>query len=366
MSRLQKQPILYQNELKVPEKYLRFATPEVVAVYRADRLKCKKLVEIGAGIGGQTIAFSKICKEVLAIESNKDSSKVLIQNLKKLNIKNVEVLVADALLKTTVEKIKKFQPDIIFCDTERPEKAERTLENIKPPIKKILEIFSEITSKIAIEIPPFTNTEKLEIKKTSTSCRDAGVVKNPQEVPNYEKEFISVNQQLNRLTLYFNELKQDDVSAVALPSGEKIRGTNFASTNYSHLGREGGINERNYKFLYLIDPTIILANLVNEISNKFNSQILELNKPILLSDKIIKSDFLTGYKILATCKNEQKEILQNLKKINAKKVELRYNINPKDYWKIRNFYENQLEGNKEISLFIDEKNNEAILCEKMN
>jgi 16S rRNA G966 N2-methylase RsmD len=366
MSRSQKQPILYQDKLQVPEKYLRFATPEVVALYRADKLKCNKLVEIGAGIGGQTFAFAKVCKKVLAIELDRSKANILIDNLKKLRIQNVEVLVGDALSKKAVEKIKDFQPEIIFCDTEREEKGERTIESIKPSIKKLLEIFSEVTSKIAIEIPPFTDTEQLN--------------------ENFEREFISVNQQLNRLTLYFNELKQSDVSVIALPSGEKIETSDFAKYKLNsasggesfHDGRVSekrvgarvgaGLTERNREesYLYIIDPAIIVADLISELANKLNAKVLELNKPVLVSDKKINSNFLTGYKVLTTCKNEQKEILQNLKEMNAGKIVLRYNIEPKDYWKVRNFYENQLIGRKEISLFVDEKNNEAILTEKIN
>lgn len=429
MTRSPKQPILYNDKLKVHEKYLRFATPEVVADYRAERLcsnenfsedkNCSpaggrefsrvpkknliatsggsscggdervksrvgtgmneenhkiRLVEIGSGIGGQTFALAKVCKKVLAIELDKDKANILIQNLKKLKIENVEVLVGDVLSKKIIEKIKHFQPEIIFCDTEREEKGERTIESIKPPIKKLLETFSEITSKIAIEIPPFTDIKLLN--------------------ENYEKEFISLNNQLNRLTIYFNELKQSDVSVIALPSKEKIvRQKDFAKykLNFAMGGREfsrmpekkliatsegsscGGIDERNLekKYLYTIDPAIIVADLVPELANKFGAQVLELNKPVLLSNKKIDSVFLIGYKIIATCKNEQKEILQNLKNIDAEqagsrvgKVVLRYNIEPKDYWKVRNFYENQLTGNKEISLFID--GDKAILCEKIN
>jgi len=349
MSRSPKQPILYQNELKIPEKYLRFATPAIIASYRAEKLKCEKLVEIGAGIGGQTFAFAKTCKKILAFESNKENAGILIKNLKKLQIKNVEVVIADALSRISVEKIKKFQPDIIFCDSERPEKAERTIENIKPSLKDILGIFSNITKKIAIEIPPFTNDiEKIKIGY------------------DFEEEFISINHQLNRLTLYFNDLKKSEVSAISLPSKEKIEKKDFASTKKFPTGREGGINERNIKdkYFYVIDPTIIIANLLAELSRKFDSPVIFLDKPVLLSNKKIESNFLTGYKIEKICKNNKKEILQELKKIGAGKIILRYNVNPEDYWKVRNFYENQLQGNKEISLFIDDKNNEAILCEK--
>lgn len=340
MTRSSKQPILYQDKLGLSEKFLRFATPEQVAVYRAEKLKCEKLIEIGAGIGGQTFAFSKKCKNVLAFESNKESARILIQNLKKLGIKNVEVLMENALSRTAVEKIKKFQPDIIFCDSERPEQGERTLEKINPPIKKVLEIFSPITSKIAIEIPPFTKeTERLG--------------------GNFEKEFISLNQQLNRLTLYFNELKNSEVSAISLPSGEKIlnKSQEIIIKKVSSL--------KKFSYLNVIDPTIQIANLISELAGKFSAEIYELNKPVLVSKEILNSNFLTPYSIISTCSNEKKEILKNLKKINAGKIVLRYNVNPKDYWKIRNFYENQLNGTKEISLFINESKNEAILCEKI-
>lgn len=338
MTRLKKQSIICEDKLKIPEKKLRFATPEIVAIYRAERLKCEKLVEIGAGIGGQTFAFAKYCKKVLAVESNKENAEILIRNLKNLSIKNVEVLIADALSKNAVEKIKDFQPDIIFCDTERPEKGERTLEKIKPPIKKILETFSKVTSKIAIEIPPFTK----DLEKIDYEC---------------EKEFISLNNELNRLTIYFNELKNSEISAISLPSKEKI------INKKSQLKKADFINT---KYFYLINPAVKIAGLIPELCEKFDAEFFDLGKPVLLSDKILNSDFLKGYEIISICKNDKKEILKNLREINAGKVVLQYKIEPKDYWKERNFYENQINGDKEISLFIDEKNNKAVLTKKLN
>jgi len=339
MPRLEKQPILYQNKLDIPEKYLRFATPEEVAVYRAEKIKCGNITEIGAGIGGQTLAFSKTCKQVLAIESDKKKAGILIQNLKKLNINNVKVLVADALSKKAIEEIKEFQPDIIFCDTERPESGERKISSIKPPIKEILKVFSEI-KKIAVEIPPFTDTNELKEKP--------------------EKEFLSLNSQLNRLTLYFNELKNADVSVVSLPSREKLE----SKIPRPKIKKISSIKE--FEYLSAVNPAVVIANLVSELAEKFNASVLELNKPVLLSNKPARTDFLTGYKIKTICKNEQKEIKEKLGGLGAGKVILRYNIDPKDYWKIRNFYEKELKGNTEITLFINEEKSEAILCERIN
>jgi len=65
MARAPKQEILYQEKL-IAGKYLRFATPADVAKYRAERLYCNIIAEIGAGIGGQTIAFAEKCRKVIA------------------------------------------------------------------------------------------------------------------------------------------------------------------------------------------------------------------------------------------------------------------------------------------------------------
>jgi hypothetical protein len=341
MPRSKKQNIINQTNLQSPKEFLRFATPEQIANYRAERLKCNIIVELGAGIGGQTLAFSRKCKKVIAVEIDKKRVSILLQNLKKLRIKNVEIINGDALNKSVVQKISKESPDIIFFDTERPEQAERTLDKISPPIEKILETYSEISSKIAIEIPPFTKDIE-QLKKNY----------------NFEEEFISLDNQLNRLTLYFNELKSSEKSAVALPSKEKI----YPDKNSKP---QEIFSAKNFRYLYVIDPTIILADLEDEIAEKFNLKILNLDKPIFLSNEIAKSGFLIHYKILELSENKSDKIKKSLKKISAGKVVLRYKLNPEDYWKTRNSYEKELKGRREIHLFINEKNNEAILCEKV-
>jgi hypothetical protein len=341
MGRATKQPILHQDKLAVPEKYLRFSTPATVAIYRAEKLKCNSLVEVGAGVGGQTLAFAKTCKNVLAIEIDKTKANILIQNLKKLKISNVKVILGDALSERILKEIKAFQPEIIFVDTDRPEQAERTISNIKPPVAKLMETFTKITPKIALEIPPLTK----DTDETKANY-------------SFEKEFISLTKQLNRLTLYFNSLKQNKTSAIALPSKEKIVFSGETIKNSDPI--------ENYKYLYVIDPTIITADLLGELSGKFNSHILQLDKPIMLSNKELSSNFLTSYKILAICKNEQKKILESLKKLEAKSVVLRCKIQPEDYWKTRNFYENNLKGSKTINLFSSEKTNDAILAEEIH
>jgi 16S rRNA G966 N2-methylase RsmD len=341
MPRAPKKDIMYQEKLKVPKEFIRFATPREVSMYRAERLGAKTIVEIGAGIGGQTIAFAKNSKNVIAIELDKSRAAILSDNLRKLKIRNVEVINGDALNKSILNKVKKAEPSVVFVDTERPEQSDRTLNFITPPIAKILEAYLPLTKKIAIEIPPFTQGLE-ELRKDL----------------DFEEEFISLDNQLNRLTLYFNELKKNEVSAIALPSKEQL--TN--SKEYVESKKEKSV--KNYKYLYIIDPTIVVARLIDELSVKSDAPILHLNKPVLLSNKEIESHFLTRFRIVNTCSNDPDQIFKTMKSMGVGKVTLRYNLEPNEYWKVRNSYEKRLTGKKEINLFINGQKREAILCEK--
>ncbi len=332
--RAPKQDILWHKKLQISNEYLRFATPKEVSNYRAERLKCDVLVEIGAGIGGQTFGFAKFCKKVIAVEIDQKKLRILRDNIKKLGIKNVDVIEGDALSEGVIKRVKELNPEIIFCDSSRKAEGERSINDLSPNIWLLLREYSKISSKIAIEIPPFTSDSK--------SLKE-----------NFEQEFISLNGKLNRLTLYFNELKKSDKSVVALPNKERIENKKIkeAETESSALG---------YQYLYIIDPAIILSELINELASQFRLKLIKINKKeYFLSNKKINSVFLQRFEILKVCKNNFLKILKNLREVNAGKVVLRLNINPESYWEERKRYEEQLNGRKEIHLFAE---NEAILC----
>lgn len=338
MARAEKGEIMHQNELDIPKEYLRFATPAEVAKYRAERLKCKTIVEIGAGIGGQTMAFADTCDKVIAVEKDEKMLQILNDSLHKLGITNVELVHGDILAPEVIEKVKKSKPNRIFCDTERAEAGKRTINDLKPDIFELIKVYSLITREIAVEIPPFTS--------------DVNKLKGVAEL-----EFISLNGELNRLTVYFNELKQSNRSVVSLPS--KLRLEDTGAENVEVVKKI-----EDYKFLYTIDPAIVLAGLVNELSKKLGLKAIELEgKLYLVSEKQESSSFLKAYQILSICKDDYVYVLEELKKLNAGKVVLRYSIDPAGYWNIRKRYEERLEGKEKIHLFKDYK--KTILCKSL-
>lgn len=360
MSRSFKEKIIYEEKLNIPYNYLKFATPREVSLYRSERLAnfLKKdvnnsftLLEIGAGIGGQTLAFSKFFKKVISIEIDKSKTNILKNNLKKLKINNVEIINGDALNKSIINKLSSYKIDIIFVDTERPENSERTLGNIHPPITALLKNYFKISKNITIEIPPFT--KNLDLLKKEYS---------------FEEEFISLNKTLNRLTLYFNGLKKYEKSCVSLPSKELV----FLEDNEKKTIKEIS-SLKNFNFLYVIDESLILSDLYWKFAKRFDLFLLNLDKKVFVSKKLIKSAFLTSFKIKSFVKGDENSLVIQLKKINAKKIVLRYNIDPKEYWDKRKELENKInlknnmnnQNNKEFHLFFNPKEKYYLICEKI-
>ena len=164
---------------------MRFATPDVVAEYRASRLKCNVIADFGCGIGGQSMAFAKFCKKVYAIDNDERKIEYAKRNADVRELKNIEFINSDFLDEKLKNKIK--DADIIFCDPSRAaEEKERNMGSVAPIIDNILKSYPGMD--FAIEIPPQIEPEKIDYK-----C---------------EKEYISLDFALNRLTLYFKKLKK--------------------------------------------------------------------------------------------------------------------------------------------------------------
>ena len=316
MSRI-KTPKIVEKDFFYDYEDFRFGTPKEVAEYRAKRLSCSRLIEIGAGVGFQTVAFAKTCKEVVAIEIDERRVKLLQANIVKKGLKNVKVIRGDALDEKVIADAGKA--DFVFVDTERPEaEKERTIEAIVPSVKGILDKYTAISKGMCIEVPPHLNV--------TLTC---------------EKEYVSLAGKLNRLNLYFGKLKECERSVVSLPDGDRMEGNGkkMPETSESLAGA---------KYLYEINPAVALAGLTGELSRGMKS-VISGKKEYLISKQEVKNVFLTGYRIAAVCNDD--EASSKLKEIGCGKALIRYAVDPKDYWKERNIREKGLTGNNACHLF---------------
>lgn len=358
MSRVKKEKhLIGEDVLDIPPDEKRFATPEVVARHRAERLACDIIVDLCSGFGFQSFAFAKTCKQVIAVEKNPDSVAAARKYAEKLGLKNILFVCGDALSPDVLRKIQKA--DVVFCDPQRaPAEKERALATIQPNIQELLTLYGKITANIALELPPHI----------SNTAFDA------------EYEYLSVDGALNRLTLYFGSLKQAEKSIVLLPENKKIIGffqkraipvfTSFAELPSS----------QRYSFLLEPNPALVLSGLFFEafcgngdtekIENSFVHkdliQFVQEKKMYFFSTHYISSPFFVCYNILERipCSGsfeEKQKVKIFLQAHDALHVILKYSLDPQAYWRERTFFENGLSGSKTLYLFAFDQ---ALICEK--
>ncbi|KAA0001259.1 MAG: SAM-dependent methyltransferase [Thermoplasmata archaeon] len=252
------------EKLFFDEEGLRYATPPEIADYRAKRLNGNVIADICCGVGLQLIYFSKYSKKAIGVEMDRTRAKLAKLNLLAMNIENVEIIEGDAL-----KIFSKIDADCIFCDPSRqPEEKERKFETLTPNPLKVYEIYRKKTDKIAFELPPQIRKEKIKIEG--------------------EKEYTSLNFDLNRLALYTGSLATCDTSAISLPIGERI-------TNEDEK-IEIKKSEKLHDFLYEVDRTIIKAGLLENFAGKigFEGNLLQVEerRTLLTSPLLYDSAFL--------------------------------------------------------------------------
>ena len=266
------------------------------------------------------------------IEIDQEKIKLAQKNAQILGWKNIEFIPGDALSEKVISQLKGVE--IVFCDPERsPQERQRNVASIKPNIPELLKKYRALTENIAIEFPP-------QIQEIPFDC---------------EKEYLSLDGALNRLTLYFGDLKKCERSAVVLPGKERL-----CSDNTTTLRKTEMLGE----YLYEADPAVVKAGLLAELAEKTATELYEKGKNVFFtSDKKVKSLFFkNSFKVVDMCAQEEHEIIAALQKHDAGKVILRFPVDPKEYWKIRKKIESKLRGDKTYALLY--VGTEAVIVEK--
>lgn len=316
----------------------RYATYEDVAKYKAKRLKCNVLADLGCGVGIQLIFFAKECEFVYGVEINERRYKYCIKNLRKLGIKNFEIIHGDALSKEVYERIKNV--DIIFSDPSREIKEEIDLKYLSPNPLKIYEMYKNKTDNFAFDLP-------VQIKK--------------EKIPfDCELEYQAYYKEPFRATAYLGELKKCEKSVVLLPYNIRLEYN-------ENIDRNIKFTDKVCKYLYLLNRTINLADLVPEaieyLRKNGDVKIIYRDKRrcLLTSDDYFETNISECYEVLSKCK--EGEIRDSLEKVNAKKVYLRFEIDPKKYYEVKRSLERGLKGKEKIYVF--KIRDEYILTKKL-
>ncbi|MDW7776771.1 MAG: methyltransferase domain-containing protein [Methanosarcinales archaeon] len=309
---------------------VRFATPEIVASYRAGRLTCGVLADISCGIGGQTVCFADECGRVYGVDIDGERLECARRNAGVYGVDNITFIEGDALSPQVVEQV--ADADIIFSDPARPATEEmRQTDNLRPGIPKVLEAYRDVTDSFAFEAPPQMPPERIDF-----DC---------------EREYLSLDGQLNRLTLYFGPLKGCERSAVVLQGDMyyRLKSGEAAPT---------GIPEVNELLTYAFepDPAVVKAGLPGELAAELNIDMslvkIDARRSLLTSESNIDSPFFKNrYRVIDRVAFDCNSINHSLRKNGVGKAVIRFHVEPDNYWDVRNRIEAGLTGKSTVHLF---------------
>ncbi|MBR9701151.1 hypothetical protein GOV11_04770 [Candidatus Woesearchaeota archaeon] len=299
-----------------------FGTPWEVADYRAERMciDVDTVIEVGAGTGFQTQAFSERARKIIAVDIDGE-------RLKRAQFdRSVTIIQGDVLEIEVFNKIKKNIEGrvVVFLNPQRPTASKaRTLSEISPNPERFVEAFKEITADIAIEVPPFLD-----------------------DVPwDCEREFMSIGGELNRQTIYMGNLKKCDLSVVRLPEWKRVEHTGvppqLASTQLENPQ-------------YILDPdkALIRAGIVAKALPAKYQEIPLGNRRVFATEELGGSIFKT-YKILATGTKE--EMLAKIPELDAVMVVLQSAISEREQKSLLREFNNACTGIKRFHVFMGDK-----------
>jgi len=121
-------------------------TTVVLMTEALDVEKNHKILEIGTGSGWQAAILSKLAKKIITIERNDKLAEFAKKNLRKLNIKNVKVIIGDGTL--GYEKESPYDRIIITAAT--PKIPEILFKQLKEDGKIVAPVGSKSSQRIAI------------------------------------------------------------------------------------------------------------------------------------------------------------------------------------------------------------------------
>ncbi len=321
---------------------LRFATPEVVGRYRAGRLKCSVLADISCGIGGQAVCFAEECNRVYGVDIDGERLECARRNAGVYGVDNITFIEGDALSPQVVEQV--ADADVIFSDPARPaEEDVRQTDSLRPGIPMVMEAYRDVTGSFAFEAPPQMPPERIDF--------------------NCEREYLGVDGQLNRLTLYFGPLKRCERSAVVLKGGRHYR-------LESGVAAPVVIPEVDEPRVYAFepDPAVVKAGLLGELAGGLGGKVelvrIDARRSLLTSDVLLESLFFKHrYRVLDRVPLDCGKINRSLMGHGMGKAVIRFRIAPEKYWDARNRIENGLMGEGIAHLF--EIADQVYVCEKI-
>jgi len=286
-------PTLYAKEYIYfpPSINLEQASSEATATYKASLVKGKFLIDLTAGLGIDTLAFSKSFEKVYHIEQNEILSEIVQHNSSILS-PNLETY--NGTFQSFFEENPTQKFDVIYLDPARRNSSGRKfiLEDLEPNILEWIPIFFEKSDKIIIKLSPL-----LDISSTLQQIKEISEI-HIVALKNEVKDFLLILEK-------GKETKNPFINAVNLENNQ---------TDFSFYFEEEQNTDAKYgtvsNYIYEPNVAILKTGAFKLLTQKFDLFKLHQNTHLYSSDEIIENFPGKIYKVEEHIKNPKKEILK--------------------------------------------------------
>jgi len=302
----------------------RISTPLEIALHKAQRLKTGTIADLGAGIGIQAINFASFSDRVMAVERDRDRLEACRRNAMILGIDNIDFILGDALSDDVIKSMRDV--DIIHSDPSRKRTGDSwSFTDLYPNPTEILKKYKK--SNFSFDIPSLFERDRIPV--------------------DWEMEYISLEGELKRLSIYGGSAWRYSKSALILPGGARL-------VENKDIDREIRKSEIPNDLIHELDPSIQISGLLPEFLDK------EREISFLYSDKqrtlVTGSEEISSPYILKTYRNIDRAsslhmLRERLREVNAKKVFLRFPVKPSRYYQMKKELEKDLAGERDIFVF---------------
>ena len=286
-------PTLYAKEYIYfpPSINLEQASSEATATYKASLVKGKFLIDLTAGLGIDTLAFSKSFEKVYHIEQNEILSEIVQHNSSILS-PNLETY--NGTFQSFFEENPTQKFDVIYLDPARRNSSGRKfiLEDLEPNILEWIPIFFEKSDKIIIKLSPL-----LDISSTLQQIKEVSEI-HIVALKNEVKDFLLILEK-------GKETKNPFIKGVNLENNQ---------TDFSFYFEEEQNTDAKYgtvsNYIYEPNVAILKTGAFKLLTQKFDLFKLHQNTHLYSSDEIIENFPGKIYKVEEHIKNPKKEILK--------------------------------------------------------
>lgn len=321
MTEVKKQPM---DNLVFDQEGFRMSTPQAIAQYKAERLKCGIIADLGAGIGIQALHFAEFSGRVIAVDNDPKRLSYLKKNAEMMGISNMEVIEGNALDTRIIEMMPEV--DTFHSDPSRKRTRDTwSFDDLSPNPVDILSKYKG--DNFSFDIPPLFPRSLLH--------RD------------WETEYISLSGELKRMSVYVGGVKKFGRNALALPEGGRI-------VEDQSLERDVRKRSKPQSWIYDLDESLFYSDLIPEFLN-LNRELSLLyedrQKTLVTSNKFVEGPFLTKSYSVTESAADIHDAKNKLSRMKAGKVVIRFSMDPEKYYEEKRRLEKDLDGERTAYLF---------------